>query len=237
MDAKGDLQEQSGPRAGDGTLLRRLRAALEDTSLIRDGRLLPERELAGAMGVGRSALRVALAQLEAEGLIWRQQGHGTFLSAMRPRQSDHFLKLASTTSPAEVMEVRLELEPLLARLSALRASADQIARLERAAARAATADSAMAFEVFDIGFHRALAEGANNGLFLAMFESVTAVLRQADWRAVRQSTFSHSRRSEVSHQHEEIVQAVRARDPGRAEDAMRAHLHSVYDHLQNRVRD
>jgi GntR family transcriptional repressor for pyruvate dehydrogenase complex len=215
-------------------LVLRLRAAFEGGDLVRSGRLLPERELAEALGVGRHSLRQALARLEAEGVIWRRQGHGTFISAVHPRQTVQFLEIASDTSPADMMEVRLELEPILARLCALRASRDQIERLRQAAIHAAEADSVSTFESSDFAFHRAVAEGANNILFLANFELVTAVLRQADWRVARQSTFSHSRRSEVFHQHDDIVQAVTARDPMAAETAMRVHLTSVYEYLQNR---
>jgi Transcriptional regulators len=43
------------------------------------GRVLPpERELARALGVSRSTLRRALDLLEAEGLLTRRQGSGTY---------------------------------------------------------------------------------------------------------------------------------------------------------------
>jgi DNA-binding FadR family transcriptional regulator len=216
-------------------LRQRLVAALSgEGELVTAGRLLPERELAAALGVGRRGIRQALAELEREGVIWRRQGQGTFVTALRPQPTDHFREIAASTSPAEMMEVRLELEPTLARYCALRANGEQVRRVREAAAHAAAAETPTAFETSDIAFHRAIAEGANNVLFLAMFEAITSVLRQADWRAVRQSTFSHSRRSEVSHQHEDLVQAISARDPGLAEAAMRRHLGSVYQHLQAR---
>lgn len=214
-------------------LVERLRGGLGRGEWAHSGRLLPERELAEVLKVGRHSLRQALARLEAEGVIWRRQGHGTFISAVHPQQAVQFLDIASDTSPAEMMEVRLELEPILARLCALRASRDQIEQVRQAAIHAAESDSAGTFESSDLAFHRSIAEGANNILFLSAFELVTAVLRQADWRVARHSTFSHSRRVEVFHQHDDIVQAVAARDPMAAETAMRTHLRSVYDYLQN----
>ena len=216
------------------SLALRLRARFADGSLVKAGRLLPERQLAEILGVGRAALRQALAELETEGLIWRRQGQGTFLAALRPRDAGPFFQSVSETSPAELMEVRQEVEPILARLCALRGSREQVARIQQAAAQSAGAESANAFEGHDLAFHRAIAEGANNRLFLAMFEAVSTVLRQADWRAVRQSTFSHSRRAEVTHQHDNIVNAIIARDPNTAEAAMRRHLDSVYQHLHRR---
>lgn len=224
------MLEEQEERARE--LATRLRQAFESGELADAGRLRPERELAETLQVGRHALRQALALLEAEGLIWRRQGQGTFVSAIKSREEPGFLDMAANTNPAEMMEVRLELEPILARYCALRASREQIEKLRQAAVHAANAESAIAFENTDFAFHRAVAAGANNVLLSSIFEMVTAVLRNADWRVARQRSFSHSRRAEVFHQHDDIVRAVEARDPAAAEMAMRLHLRSVYDYLQ-----
>lgn len=56
----------------------RLLAMLE-TGLSGTGMRLPtERDISVAMAVGRRSVRRALEQLEADGLIWRKQGKGTF---------------------------------------------------------------------------------------------------------------------------------------------------------------
>jgi len=211
----------------------RIRHAIEHGDVVRAGRLLPERDLAEAIGVGRHLLRQVLANLEAEGVIWRRQGHGTFVTEISPPQTDHFQRAVTTTSPAEVMDVRLELEPLLARYCALRASADQIAKIRLASAAAASAESTVQFSRSDAAFHRTIAESTNNTLFIAMFESVMTVLRQADWRVMRQTQFSLTRREEVIRQHNAVVSAIADREPVRAEQAMRQHIISVYTYLQS----
>ncbi|MGV8950879.1 MAG: FadR/GntR family transcriptional regulator [Cypionkella sp.] len=213
-------------------LFGRLSAALEAGGLSRDGRLLPERELCSRLGVGRHGLRQALARLEGEGVIWRRQGQGTFLSAVHAPRQQAFLEETVETSPAEMMEVRIEFEPILARLCALRASRDQIQDIRQRAVFAADAATAHGLENADFAFHRSVALGANNVLLLAMFDLATATLRRADWRAARQSTFSQSRRAEVAIEHDSIVTAIAERNPRTAEMAMRDHLRSVYDHLQ-----
>ena len=221
-------------QTGDGEeVAARLRLAIEQGDVVRSGRLLPERDLAETIGVGRHQLRQVLANLEAEGVIWRRQGHGTFVTDLSPPQTDHFQRAMATTSPAEVMDVRLELEPLLARYCALRASGDQIGKIRLASATTARADTTNHFSNSDAAFHRAIAEGTNNTLFMAMFESVMTVLRQADWRAMRQNHFSLTRREEVARQHEDVVEAIANREPGKAEQAMRRHIISVYANLQS----
>ena len=222
--------------ASDVPLPARLRAAVDSGEIVTGGRLMPERELATALGVGRRSLRQALSELEAEGVIWRRQGHGTFVSALHPPRTDQLSEIAANTSPAELTEVRMELEPMLARFCALRAKRPQLQRLREAAEHASAVETSYAFSSADAAFHRAIAQGANNSLFLAMFESLMAVLAQAEWRAVRQNSFSHTRRVQVSHQHQDIVDSIVSRDPIAAETAMRAHLTSVYDHLRHPTR-
>ena len=45
-----------------------------------EGRIPPETELAGELGVSRTTVRDALSRLEQEGAIWRKQGAGTFVN-------------------------------------------------------------------------------------------------------------------------------------------------------------
>src|SRR3546814_18236221 len=66
--------------------LEKLRHMLEGWSRDNGGRLPAERELADQLGVGRRVLRRALGALEADGLISRRQGSGTFF-ADRPETS------------------------------------------------------------------------------------------------------------------------------------------------------
>src|SRR5260370_532121 len=68
----------------NSALQRRALAALILAESERDGaaygtRLPTERQLAGDLGVSRSAVRHALAVLQAEGRVSREVGRGTFL--------------------------------------------------------------------------------------------------------------------------------------------------------------
>lgn len=221
-------------RANTEEISQRLRKAIKAGELSAGGRLLPERDLCAHFDVGRYGLRQVLDRLEAEGIIWRRQGQGTFISSIHPPLPQAFLEEAAETSPAEMMEVRIEFEPIMARLCALRASREQIQDIRQKAEFVARADDAHGFENADFAFHRSIATGTNNILLLAMYDLATATLRRADWRVARQNTFSKSRRSDVFAEHESIIVALEDRDPIAAEAAMRSHLQSVYEHLQRR---
>jgi GntR family transcriptional repressor for pyruvate dehydrogenase complex len=189
-----------------------------------EGRLAPERTLAAELGVGRRTVRRALDRLEAEGLLWRRQGQGTFVGVPPLPRARRMSPLSEHTSPLDLMEVRFELEPVLARFCALRATGAQLETLARAAAKAADARTAADYETWDSAFHRRIAEAAGNKLFLAMFDAVNAVRRDTRWSRLRESTFSEGRLVTLAAQHAEVLEAIAERDGARAEQAMRRHL-------------
>jgi DNA-binding FadR family transcriptional regulator len=115
---------------------RRDRADEKLLRLLADGRyppqsqLPPEREPAQMLGLSRGALREGLEILEAEGGIWRHVDKGTFVGGRPVEGSTHLGLLSATTSPAEVLEIRLMFEPLIAGLAALRATPAEIEHMQ-----------------------------------------------------------------------------------------------------------
>src|SRR5690606_41847884 len=66
----------------------------------------------------RRSIRLALEALEAEGLIWRRQGKGTFAGSPPDPTGALAAAIVGDTTPADIMEARLALEPALAALCA-----------------------------------------------------------------------------------------------------------------------
>ena len=127
------MQEDETIAGSSDFALRQMRFLLDERSHLEDRRLPSERALAEQLGVGRRILRRALEVLEAEGHLWRHQGKGTFIGPRPLRGEVSLVELSSRTNPLEVMEARLEIEPGLARLAALRASNGDLERLRHLA--------------------------------------------------------------------------------------------------------
>ena len=210
----------------------KLKDGFKDGRFVKDGRVIAERHLAEQLDVGRRALRKAFDLLEAEGLIWRRQGQGTFVGTPPTPRLRKLEGLATRTSPFEIMEVRQEIEPAMARFAALRASQGDIDAMRIMVENAARATTQGDYEKWDAAFHQKLAESVRNTLFLAVFEAVNAVRRDAAWARLRESSHSGKLIHDLSAQHREIVDAIEARDPKRAEDAMHRHLAQVEQALQ-----
>lgn len=213
-----------------------LRAWLAQTGLPSQSRLPPERDLADALGIGRTALRAGLAVLEAEGAIWRHVGRGTF-TGTRPATDDRALAtLASRTHPDEVMEARLMIEPNIAALAAQRATRDEISELSRCLRKAETAHDFHSFELWDSAFHRLLAQAAHNELLLGLFNVINAIRDEEIWGRMKIASLTRRRQRNYDTQHRAVLAAVEDRDPAAAEAAMRNHIETVRRNLLNPAR-
>lgn len=215
----------------DATTSQQLRRLIEAAAGSPDGRLAPERELVETLGVSRRALRHALAALEAEGRVVRRQGAGTFIVREKPGAAGLALGPIEQTTPLEVIEVRLTLEPMLARLATLRGARWDLRRLAQIAADTGRSKTPQAYEVADAAFHRAIAVAARNALFLGVFDAVMETIERASWHGVREDAHCSKRKAVYSRQHVEIAEAVSSHDADAAESLMRVHLAAVRDHL------
>lgn len=196
-----------------------------------DGRLPTERELAAELGVGRRAVRRALEVLEAEGLIWRKQGKGTFIGSKPSMASSVVSALVDRTNPVEVFEARMHLEPQLAGLAALRATQDDVRRMRKLCERIARAHDGDARELWDEALHRLIGQAAGNSLLFGVHEILEEVRRDEAWRSLRERARTAAALATYNEQHHAIIEAIAARDPGASEAAMRAHIAALSDNI------
>jgi DNA-binding FadR family transcriptional regulator len=186
-----------------------------------------ERALAERLNVKRHRLRRALDQLRAAGELAPART-GRPRTAPARRGDD----LARDTNPVEIIELRMMLEPALARLAALRASPFEITRIQRAAS---TPPGASAGAV-DLAFHKAVAAGARNSLATELYALIRQVATDARLRFSNSDNPScPNRLRQRDAEHKAIADAIAARDPDAAEQAMRAHLGAVQRQILDRL--
>lgn len=212
--------------------LEKLRGLLRSKSLGDEGKLPTERALSETLGVSRRAVRRALEVLETEGLIWRRQGSGTY-AGQRPHGLDeHFGTIVAETDIMEIMEVRLRVEPQLAQLAAVRARPADVQRMHELVNKIAGSTDADAHELWDGALHRQIAQCAGNRFFLHIFDVINRVRQDQAWQTVRERARKASGAiGPLNKQHSAIVDAIAARDPGAAGEAMRRHLLTLQENL------
>lgn len=198
-------------------------------------RLPPERQLAASMGVGRSAIREALAALEILGVVSVRPGSGTYLrgavSELLP-QTLSWGMLLSAQKTRELIGVRHGLEVQAARLAATAASDEELAQIEgHLRVMQAHQHEFGAFVAADMHFHQQLAASADNDLLRDILQSVRSLIRVWVERALNDS--DHARRTLA--EHDAIVVALRARDPEQAAAAMSRHMDSAAARLLSSI--
>lgn len=194
------------------------------------GRLPTERALTEMLGISRRAVRRALEVLEAEGLIWRRQGAGTFIGT--PPAGDRVDDIVAGTNFIELMEVRLRIEPQLAQLAAMRARPQDIAKMRELADKIGASKDADAKELWDGALHRQIAQTAGNQLFLSLFDVVNRVRQDDAWQVIRErARATNERQVLLLTQHTAIIDAIAMRDPAQAGEAMRQHLLTLQENM------
>ena len=208
-----------------------LRRMIAEGRLPSDGRLPPERELAAELELSRRAVRRALEGLEADGLVWRRQGKGTFAGQPPDPAGAMAAGLADAADPLSVMEARLLIEPGLAALAAGRVTAADAERLRHLAERATAATSADQAELWDGALHRLIARIAGNPILLTTFTFLDEVRLCADWRETRNRARTAETMALYDAQHRAIVEAIASGRAEAAAEAMRAHLAALSANL------
>jgi len=196
---------------------------------ILEGHLKPgdkiatERDLARQFEASRSVVRNALAELEAAGLIARKVGSGTVVQA--PPDSSALPLL--DTSPAELMEFRLALEPGLANAIVLNASAREIVDIVESAQAGRDANDLDTWEKCDRAFHVSLVRATHNRLAITVYEAVVGIRHERPWLRAKEGHTDAASWSNYQQQHLDIAEALQRRDAQAATSAMRRHLEAV----------
>lgn len=194
--------------------------------LLDRGEIPSERNLAEQLKVTRHRLREALE-------ILRERGEIEQARAGRPRRSGPGggEAMVRCTNPVEIIELRIVIEPALARLAALRASPFEISRIQRAATTAEGMETGAA----DLNFHKAVAAGSRNSLAVELYHLLRKVGTDARLQIGRNAPYCPKRLAERDAEHRAIAQAIAARKPEGAEEAMRAHLMVVQQQILRRL--
>ncbi|KAA0892659.1 FadR/GntR family transcriptional regulator [Pusillimonas sp. ANT_WB101] len=207
---------------------------------IRSGRIpvgvkLPaERELSERFSTSRGSVRRVLAALRDEGWITQAVGSGTF--SARPANeastgSDSNGGLLDQTSPAELMEARLLIEPLMPALIVRHATRSDFARMHECLVKGEHAQTVEDFEHWDGELHKALAHATHNHFFLQVLALSNRVRQQGDWGRLKRNSLTPQRRAEYERQHRVIVTALEDRDAESARAALIAHLVQIQKNL------
>ncbi|MGQ8365514.1 FadR/GntR family transcriptional regulator [Glaciecola sp. 1036] len=189
------------------------------------------------VGVSRTVVREALAQLRAEGLLESRQGSGVFVSEITPKASgfniDH-KDFADLKNAIHILELRMAVEVEMSGKAALNRSEQQLAQIEYCcnAMEQKFASGADAIAE-DFAFHKAIADASGNPYFRRFIDFIgdgvipaREIILNNDQELDKQAFIKI-----VQQEHQAIVDAIRAKDSEGAKSAIHAHLsNSIHRH-------
>lgn len=182
---------------------------------ILDGRLAPgarivETRIAQQFGVSQGPVREALRDLELFGFVVSSPFRGTQVRKI------------TTRDLLEIYPIRAALESVAARAAAVRiddATLAHLGELIGVMREAAARDDHRAEADADHAFHHAIVQASGN----RMLQHVWQTMRLSITTCITHSV-THRSLHEIAERHIDVLEALRARDPQRAEAAMRRHI-------------
>ncbi|MHA6901984.1 FadR/GntR family transcriptional regulator [Ralstonia pseudosolanacearum] len=228
--------EQAVRSDGAKALARYLIEEISSGRLAVGYKLPAERELSEQFNASRGAVRRVLGELKNRGLITQTVGSGTFVAAVpQPESAQADAKRdIGITSPAELMQARLLIEPLMPSLIVQFGTSRDFARMDECLERSEAAQTVEEFEHWDGALHEALAVATHNSFFQQILELATRIREQGEWGRLKQRSLTPERRKTYEHQHRALVEALKDRDEATARRLMEDHLVQIQKNLFSR---
>lgn len=185
--------------------------------MFKGGEKLNEAELSRALGVSRGLVREALRELETSGVLVSVPYRGTFVKEWTPR------------SVWELYTLRANLEEFAIELVVERATdadIEELAELVEGMRQAAREDDAAELVALDLRFHERLAEMTGHRMLVQHLQSLSGQTR-VFIIATKAYYSPFASLEEAADSHCPILNALRARDPRLARDALHEHIEQV----------
>jgi GntR family transcriptional repressor for pyruvate dehydrogenase complex len=202
---------------------------LGESGFAAGDRLPSEQELMARLDVGRSTVREALQRLAVLDLVEGRAGRGWVVKSPSGADlnSHTLMSVLRQESADDIFELRAILEVEIAALAAIRATSHDLVALRHALERTRHAmerqDDTFQYSLL---FHESLASAAHNIAVLRIYRSVASLMRAATGSTpMSAGDILHLRLQE----HQAILDAVQARRPERAREAMRDHLRDAHE--------
>lgn len=195
-----------------------------------------EAEMLSRYGIGRASLREGLRILEIQGLITIRPGQGGGAIVAAANSADfgrmstlHYQGVRATFR--DLVDARLSIEPMMARLAAERQDPELLAELDASTAHIDQhLDESHEYLTASKGFHTIIC-GASGNPVLDLF---ARSLQDVYSARVNGSIFPIDARDRVNTDHKAIIKAIRNGEARRAERLMREHMDELAQYSAER---
>jgi GntR family transcriptional repressor for pyruvate dehydrogenase complex len=195
---------------------------------IQPGERLPsENELASLFNVSKTAVREAMSVLNINGIVETRAGSGIYLKDIQGESIVVLVtyNLMQKNELQDILEFRRGLEVEAAGLAALRCSEEELLQIKYAHEELVSANAAGNVGIDeDFRFHCLIISASHNAVYQNIFNTVSTQLKEGMRIIKMQSLKLPGGFIQGYQEHEEIILALRERNPEAASSAMRNHL-------------
>jgi DNA-binding GntR family transcriptional regulator len=179
---------------------------------------LDERRLAQDLGISRTPVREAMAQLEREGFVRSVPRRGIYVVRKTKQEV------------IEMITAWAALESMAARLITTTASTDEISQLRKMFTKFEDGTLHAKLDEYsevNIEFHQSIIRMSRNSVLIDLAENLFTHMRM-----IRRKTIGEGDRADRSiRDHMNIIEALEARETARAEELVRDHALGLADHV------
>lgn len=191
-------------------------------------RILPERELAAELNVGRPLLREVLRSLSMLGLLDMRQGSGTYVSKADIRVlSDFFTFCLSQEQDIldDVMQARMAIECQAIRLACSRANESDLSRIGQwLRVLIETLGDPEAGGKADFMFHQSIVAASHSRALTTLYGAIAQLLERSHVER-RKTTYRNPEIiRDLVEAHREVFLSIVAKDPQQADQRLREHF-------------
>ncbi|MCM3652473.1 FadR/GntR family transcriptional regulator [Metabacillus litoralis] len=196
-------------------------------------KLPAERELCEQFGVSRAPIRQALSALELNGIIYSRQGEGVYVKSTQiaPGNSQSAI-FFNSISPEDIVEVRMNIEPLIVKFAAQRATDEDIEDLRSTIKKMEQETKAGVYvPETDEQLHNGIAKASHNDLFINIMTAISNAMKQQEmWKFIRDRTVTRPDYRDVNFkEHQLLIKAIEDRNEKEAVKIMTNHMQNLYD--------
>jgi len=209
-------------------VVEQIRNSIEQGELTPGDQLLPERELAGQLGVSRTSVRQALAVLEGMGVIEITPRDGAYVrqhSLEGAVESLTQVLFQKREQVAHLFEVRRIIETQAACLAAERRTQADLQQLQalNKEFEAGLHDRDLAYDA-NMRFHIGIVEAAKNPLLTEIMGTILTATVEVYAMARQQSLSSTTNLSRFVYEHDQIINAIAQQNQEQVVDLLTKHL-------------
>jgi DNA-binding FadR family transcriptional regulator len=196
-------------------------------------KLPAERELCEQFGVSRAPIRQALSVLELNGYIYSRQGEGVYVKNNQPaNENQNAAIILEAVSPEDIVETRMNIEPIIVKFAAQRATDEDIEDLRSTIKKMEEETKAGVYvPETDEQLHNGIAKASHNDLFINIMTAISNAMKQQEmWKFIRDRTVTRPDYRDVNFkEHQLLIKAIEDHNEKEAVEIMTNHMQNLYD--------